>query len=170
MIEGSSLTGTITNSGADVTISTGDGNDTIKVGANFTGTTERDTIEFNGSDWILSFGSDSLTIADAANSSITFVEEVNVKRMAVTLNAATSMLISIDDRLASGTIEIVGNSKANKIFAGDHTVPRSTAGNGTIGDYGNGSDTFIYSAGKDVIYNFGDGETYQISGSYFVKK
>ena len=140
-------------------------------------------------DVIIGFGDDSLTIADAANSAISFVETTNGKvttnvnifaengifnklKTVVTLSAATDSytaptnVVSIDGGLATDAIEIVGNTKANKIHAGNNG---STIDGGSGNDSlwcGDGSDTFIYSGGKDVIYGFGDGDALNFSGDF----
>ena len=149
--------------------------------------------DFNleGDDVIISFGSDSLTISDAAGKKITFVETVNGKvttsvnvfaadglfnsaKTAVTLDASTesytasTAILTIDGGLATGAVEIVGNTKANRIYAGDNgSTLNGGKGNDSLWG-GSGSDTFIYASGggKDVIYNFGNNDELQFSGNF----
>ena len=163
----------IGNGGADTFVYSS-GNDTIsdyESKDRISLTSAIETFDLKNNDVIIGFGSSSLTVADAANSSITFLEEVNGrvttnvnifaadgifngKRTAVTLNAdttsytATSSIFSIDGGLAKDAIEIVGNAKANKIFAGDF------------------GSTLDGGGGQDVIYNFGDEDALQISGTF----
>ena len=132
----------------------------------------------NGSDVIFNFGdNNSLTLTKAAGKQVNFlsgkkttsnfytVEGVfDKKKKSVTLSASAenfsaakySKLITIDGS-ATGAIEIVGNKKKNKIYAG-------TGGSSITGGKGNdtlyggaGADVFIYNKGdrKDVIENFG---------------
>ena len=132
----------------------------------------------NGSDVIFNFGdNNSLTLTKAAGKQVNFlsgkkttsnfytVEGVfDKKKKFVTLSASAenfsaakySKLITIDGS-ATGAIEIVGNKKKNKIYAG-------TGGSSITGGKGNdtlyggaGADVFIYNKGdrKDVIENFG---------------
>ena len=174
---------TFVYSSGDDTISDYESKDRISL------TSAIENFDLNGDDVIIGFGSSSLTIADAANSAISFVETTNGRvttnvnvfaengifnklKTAVTLNAATESytaavnVISIDGGLATDAIEIVGNSKANKIYAGSNG---STIDGGASNDSlwgGNGSDTFIYSGGNDVIYGFGDGDALNFNGDF----
>ena len=176
---------TFVYSSGDDTISDYESKDRISL------TSAIESFDLDGDDVIIGFGSSSLTISDAANSSITFVEEVNGKvttsvnvfasegifnkaKTAVTLNAdttsytASTTMLSIDGGLASGAIEIVGNSKNNHIFAGDFGSTLNGGGGKDSLWGGAGSDTFIYSSGggQDVIYNFGDGDELNFSGNF----
>ena len=94
------------------------------------------------------------------------------KATAVTLNSdATefdaedySKLVTIDGRLASNELEIFGNKKANKIYAGDAGAA-ITGGKGNDSLWGGESaDTFIYEKGdgKDFIYGFDDNDMLEI--------
>ncbi|MBR1806640.1 MAG: hypothetical protein IJ774_09700, partial [Selenomonadaceae bacterium] len=171
------------SSGDDTITDYGNGSDKISL------TSAIADFTVDNDDVIISFGDGSLTISDAANSAISFVETTNGKvttnvnifaengifnklKTAVTLKAdassytATTNIVSIDGGLATDAIEIVGNSKANKIYAGDNG---STIDGGSNNDSlwgGNGNDTFIYSGGNDVVYGFGDGDALNFNGDF----
>ena len=180
------------NGGADTFVySSGDdtisdyvsGTDKISLGSAMT------NFNLEGDDVIIDFAEGSLTISDAAGEKITLIEDgksvVNIfaaggiftgGKTAITLAADTSTfsaagyskLVSIDGGILSSDASIVGNAKANKIFAGD---AGSTINGGKGNDSlwgGNGDDTFIYESGggKDVIYDFGDGDELQIAGTF----
>ena len=182
----------IGNGGADTFVySSGDdtisdyvsGTDKISLGSAMT------NFNLEGDDVIIDFAEGSLTISDAAGEKITLIENgksvVNIfaangiftgGKTAITLAADTSTfsaagyskLVSIDGGILSSDASIVGNAKANKIFAGD---AGSTINGGKGNDSlwgGNGDDTFIYESGggKDVIYDFGDGDALQIAGTF----
>ena len=171
------------SSGDDTISDYGNGTDKISLGSAMT------NFNLEGDDVIIEFAEGSLTISDAAGEKITLIENgksvVNIfaangiftgGKTAVTLAADTSTfstadyskLVSIDGGLVSSDASIVGNAKANKIFAGD---AGSTINGGKGHDSlwgGNGDDTFIYESGggKDVIYDFGDGDALQIAGTF----
>ena len=121
-----------------------------------------------------------LTIENGGNREIIFAGDetsVNVhtdegvlgaRRKAISLPAATdnfsanvskySKLVTIDGSAAESAINIVGNNKANHIFAG---VEGATLNGGKGNDklYGNeysGVDLFVYekNSGRDTIYNY----------------
>ena len=150
--------------------------------------------DLDGDDVIIEFNDGSLTIADAAGKSVTFVETISgkvktnvnifaaegifdnatTKATAATIAASVSTfdaknyskLVTIDGGLVEDEISIVGNTKANKIYAGDFG---STLNGGTGNDSlwgGNGADTFIHESGKDVIYNFGNEDALQFTGTF----
>ena len=176
--------------GGDTFVSDG-GNDTI--GDYGTGsdrislTSAIKNFDLRGDDVIIGFGNNSLTVADALGDKITFVEggktRVNIfaaegildsNKTAVTLNATAtefdaadySKIVTISGALVTGEVEIVGNAKSNKIYAGDNG---STLDGGRGNDSlwgGDGSDTFIYESGKDVIYGFGDDDALQLGGDF----
>ncbi len=101
-----------------------------------------------GDDVIIGFGSSSLTVDELPNvDSSATTAKVTLNADTTSYTASTSML-TIDGGLVSGAIEIVGNAKANKIFAGD------------FGSTLNGG------GGNDVIYNFGDEDALQIVGNF----
>ena len=171
------------SSGDDTIIDYGNGSDKISLTSAF------QSFDLSGDNVIIAFDDGSLTISDAANSSISFVETTNGRvttnvnifaengifnklKTAVTLKAdassytAPTNVISIDGGLATGDVEIIGNSKANKIYAGNNG---STIDGGASNDSlwgGNGSDTFIYSGGNDVVYGFGEGDALQLGGDF----
>ena len=184
----------IGNGGADTFVYSS-GNDTIGDYGNGTDkislTGALQDFNLDGDDVIIGFGSDSLTIAGMAGKKITFVENVggrvttqinifaedgmfNSAKTAQTLSADTTDftagtgIITIDGGLSTGEIEIVGNAKPNKIYAGNNG---STINGGTGSDSlwgGTGSDTFIYESGggKDVIYGFDNNDALQIGGDF----
>lgn len=136
-----------------------------------------------GDDVIINYEDGSLTIQDAAGEKITFVENgktyvnvysakgiLNGAGTAITLDASTTKftadtkIVSIDASAVDGQLEIFGNSKANKIFAGDNdTTLNGGAGNDTLWG-SNAADTFIYDdgGGRDVIIGFGNNDMLQI--------
>ena len=105
-----------------------------------------------------------------------FNNTTTTKATAVTLAADTSTfnaksyskLIEIDGGILSSDASIVGNAKNNLIFAGDNGATINGGGGNDSLWGGSGSDTFIYESGggKDVVYNFGDEDALQISGTF----
>ena len=121
-----------------------------------------------GDDMIIGFGSSSLTVDELPNvDSSATTAKVTLNADTTSYTASTSML-TIDGGLVSGAIEIVGNAKANKIFAGDFGSTLNGGGGKDSLWGGDGSDTFIYSSGggNDVIYNFGNEDALQIVGTF----
>ncbi|MBR4382411.1 MAG: hypothetical protein IKP64_02515, partial [Selenomonadaceae bacterium] len=67
-----------------------------------------------------------------------------------------------------GEVEIIGNGRANKIYAGDFgSTLNGGGGNDTLWG-GDGSDTFIYNPGdgRDKIYDFGAEDQLQIGANF----
>ena len=165
------------------------GNDTITdyaSGEKISVNSARQNFRIDGDDVIICFADGSLTINDALGKKITFVENGKTSvnyysaegiftgaNTAITLAADTSTftastkIVTIDGGLVSDAASIVGNSKANKIFAGDagSTLNGGMGKDTLIG--GNGSDIFVYEnkSGNDVIQNFGAGDKVSISGA-----
>ena len=108
---------------------------------------------------------------------------------------ADENLVTIDGSAVTGELKVVGNDKSNRIYAGKGN---STLIGGKSSDYlygGDGSDTFvyehteqekisytsvegggveevvstIYSAGSDVIYNYGDGDKISLASGVELK-
>ena len=146
-----------------------------------------------GDDVIIGFGSSSLTVDELPNvDSSATTAKVTLNADTTSYTASTSML-TIDGGLATGAIEIVGNAKANKIFAGDFGSTLNGGGNDVIYNFGNEDalqivGTFTASLkGGDVSFKVGstanaitlkdftattfnvNGDTYRINGNNFVK-
>ncbi len=161
--------------------------DQISVDKNF-GTV---TYKVSDKNVVLTYGSNSLTIANGLDKKIAFADGTSgtytkdgifdSKKTAVTLSAATktfkaanySKLVTIDGSAASSTINITGNKLANYIIAGNNgSTLDGGAGNDTLwGGAGNdslyggaGNDTFIYKAGEgiDKIFDYQSGDMLQI--------
>ncbi len=140
----------------------------------------------DGDDVIIDFAEGSLTIQDAAGKKVTLIENgkssvnifaaggiLNTAGTAITLAASTqtytadSKVTTIDGSNVNGQLQIVGNTKANKIFAGNGGSTLS-GGKGTDTlTGGNGSDVFVYEnkSGNKVIQSFGAGDKISISGA-----
>ncbi|MBR4905042.1 MAG: hypothetical protein IKZ53_10275 [Selenomonadaceae bacterium] len=138
-------------------------------------------VKLNDNDVILNLGNEnSLTILNGVNKKITFItgkttaqlifedgKIFNSGKTAVTLttpitefNAENySALVTINGS-AAGAVPIIGNTKANKIFAGDNgSTLNGGIGNDTLTG-GNGSDVFVYEkgGGNDIIQGYGEGD------------
>ena len=191
---------TIENTCSDVTIYGGKGNDTFVYGGGrnlIADYTKSDKISVgsayenysvSGSDLVFNFGdNNSLTIADGAGKVINMNSVAKIytadgvfdsKNKSVTLSADTkkfdgskkSALITIDGSAAS-KINIVGNKKANKIYAGaGNSTLTGGKGNDTLYG-GDGADIFIYNKneGKDILYDFGDSDAISLSSNATIK-
>ena len=177
------------------TFVTGAGNDTIAdymTGSNkiSLGSAQFKNYSVDDSDVIFYFkDGNSLTVKDTAGEKITLVENgisvvnvyaedgmFNTAKTAVTLAADTqifsaanySKLTTIDGSAVDGEVEIIGNGRANKIYAGDFgSTLNGGGGNDTLWG-GDGSDTFIYNPGdgRDKIYDFGAEDQLQIGANF----
>ena len=139
-----------------------------------------------GDDVILNFGeNNSLTIQDGAGKKINMNSTVNFytadgildkNKKAITLtggaeNFTASSNLKTIDGFATGTIEIIGNNKANSIVAGaSGSTLNGDKGRDTL-DGGDGSDVFIYAnkSGKDVIENYGAGDKISLGSDVAIK-
>ncbi|MBR4382209.1 MAG: hypothetical protein IKP64_01500, partial [Selenomonadaceae bacterium] len=141
----------------------------------------------SGDDLILIFGDgDSLTIADGVDEKISFAGTktttyrftdhafLNSGKTSATLTQAAtefsatnfSKLVTIDASAVSGTVNVTGNDKANKIFAGDNgSTLNGGKGKDTLTG-GNGTDIFVHetTGGSDVIVNYAVGDVLSIVG------
>ena len=133
--------------------------------------------EISGDDVILNYGEgNSLKIAGSKNTTINlnsvakiYTEEgiFDSKKSSATLASSItdfdatkySALVTINGT-AAGAVPIIGNAKANKIFAGDNgSTINGGIGNDTLTG-GKGSDVFVYGKGdgNDVIQGYGEGD------------
>ena len=153
--------------GSDTITDYGVGNDKISLGTQML---DYEIDEENN--LTLNVDSGSVTILDGVDKKINFVTNgktsaniftahgiYNTLKTALTLNSATETftadkkLVSINGGLTN-SVEIVGNTKNNKIFggAGDDTL-NGLSGNNTLTGNG-GSDVFIFERGKTVITDY----------------
>ena len=147
------------------------------------------SFELDGDNVIIGFENGSFTIVDGVDKKISFIEggktRVNIfsadgifdgNRAAITLDAATetfdaenySKLVSIDGSAVTGEVEIFGNKKSNKIFAGDNGATiNGGKGNDSLWG-GDGSDKFIYDSGdgRDVIFGFGNEDELELGDTF----
>ena len=138
-------------------------------------------VALNSKDIVLGLGkNDSLTIAKGKDKKITLTDSKAVQyifgdhvifnsgKTAATLTSAAtnfsskaySSLTSIDATKTAQAAQIVGNDKANKIFAGAKgSTLNGGKGNDTLVG-GNGTDIFVYEnkTGNDVIQNYTSGK------------
>ena len=158
-------------------------NDKISIGA------EISDVAINGSNLIISFTEENmLTINDAAEKQIAFLDgnkttynyfanhaiiDKNAKGATLT-SAATefsaadfSKLITIDAQDVDDDINITGNTKGNRIIAGDNgSTLNGGRGNDTLTG-GDGTDIFVYQSrqGNDVIIDYAEGDTISLVGA-----
>ena len=140
----------------------------------------------DGDDVILDFAEGSLTIEDATGKKITLIENgkssvnvfsskgiLNSASTAITLAASTqtytadSKVVTIDGSAVDGQLQITGNTKANKIFAGNGgSTLNGGKGTDTLTG-GLGLDVFVYEkgSGNKVIQSFGAGDMISINGA-----
>ena len=145
-------------------------------------------LAFNDSDLIFGFDkSNSLTIANGVgkpinmNSSVnTFIAEgvIDKNNKSIKLFEDTEIfnaekypkLVTIKGS-ATGAVEIIGNTKANKIYAGaGGALLNGGKGNDTLRG-GDGADVFIYekNSGKDFIENYGTGDVISLGSDATIK-
>ena len=192
--------------GNDTITDYGTGSDRISISSGFT----RENSVVSGNDIIWGFGEgNSLTIKDFTGkvtlASATVAASVGTegkfnssKQTSVTLGTATTAfdareietLVTVNGSLVEGTLEVVGNDKSNRIYAGNHG---STLNGGKGSDYlygGAGADTFvyehltqekvtynasgslastIYTAGSDIIYDYGEGDKISLASGVELK-
>ncbi len=160
----------IYNSGKDVITDYGNGTDKIVTAS------EYQSYTFDGEDIIFHFdGENSLTVKNGVGKSLNINgvaknfsadKTFNSNNTAVTLGAtaipfdATEIetLVTIDGSAVTSGLEVVGNAKANKIYAGKNgsTLDGGSGNDTLIG--GDGADKFVYGVGNDVIDNYGAGD------------
>ena len=193
-IIGSSKNDTLDGASGDDTLTGGSGNDIfIYSGGNdiitdyattdkiSTASDYRD-FEIDGNDLVLNFSEEnSLTIIKGAGKAINLNSSVNcyadggildAKQKSATLSADTdtfnatpySKLVAISGAAVANEVNIIGNKKGNKIYAGNNdSTLNGGKGNDTL--YGGaGADNFIYQVGNgnDVIMDYESDELLQI--------
>ena len=196
LVSGTSKADSIYNSGSNVTIDGGDGNDlitgfdetsTLKIGD---GSDTYSTVK-SGNNIIVSVGDGNITLRGAAK-----LDELNIAGKEndptlLTLKNSSDAAVTLDAAIKTASaatrtraIKITGNKLANTLLGGKN---KDTLYGGNGNDYlagnagndrlygqngadtlygGAGNDTFIYSAGKDVITDFGDDDLLQITGTF----
>ena len=141
----------------------------------------------SGDDLILSFGDgDSMTIANGVDKKISFLGDktttyrftdhaiLNSAQTSATLTSAAtsfsaanlSKLVTIDASEVSAPVNVTGNDKSNKIFAGEFgSTLNGGAGRDTLTG-GNGTDIFVHetTGGNDIIVNYAASDLLSIVG------
>ena len=153
-----------------------------------TGTLAYESYSIADDDLIFDFGGDnSLTIQNGAGKAINLNSTVNFytadgildkNKKSITLASGAesfsaknySQLTTIDGS-ATGAIEILGNNKANIIYAGasGSTLAGGKGKDSLVG--GDGADLFIYDKGdgKDVVENYGAGDKISLGADVELK-
>ncbi len=153
-----------------------------------TGTFAYESYSIDDDDLIFDFGDDnSLTIQNGVGKAINMNSTVNFytadgildkvkKSITLTSGAESfsaksySQLTTIDGS-ATGAIEILGNNKANKIYAGasGSTLAGGKGKDSLVG--GDGADIFLYDKGdgKDVIENYGADDNISLGSDVTIK-
>ncbi|MBR4153176.1 MAG: hypothetical protein IKT98_09490, partial [Selenomonadaceae bacterium] len=187
--------------GKDIIADYGVGSDKISL------TSDYQNYAISGNDIIFNFGGEnSLTIKDGKDKAININgvaskyeadgvynsarTSVKLKASIATYTAADSTIATINGSTCAGTVKILGNDKANKIYAGANG---STLNGYKGNDYlygGAGADIFVYEhaeqtttaynkdgayqktirgTGSDVIYNYDDGDKISLGSDVVLK-
>ena len=123
----------------------------------------------SGGNSVVKIGSNRITVKDS--SQVTFTDTTGTRIFDGGIffdenESSATLGSSIKDFAAADTdvVSITGNTKANKLHAGDSsTILNGGKGNDSLWG-GSGSDTFIYAAntGTDKIFSFGEDDMLQI--------